>query len=94
MALAFVIAALFLIAAVAAGRVVALTSACQLHEAREGTGYEQSVGLTVDEFAAIAHRRFVVRSLRSDDVPSGRIARVSTCGAPRGADLVVYIARP
>ena len=87
-------ALLFVVGVVAAGRVVVLTSACQLHDAREGTGYEKYVGFTVDEFAAVVPRRYVVRSVRSDDVPPGRIARVSNCAAPRGTDVVVYTARP
>lgn len=83
-----------MIGVVAAGRVVGLTSACRLHEAREGTGYENAVGLTLEGFRPTTGLRFVVRPVESADVAPGRIARVSRCGAPRGADLVVSVARP
>jgi len=87
------VVALFGIGLVAAARVAAVASLCELHEAREGTGYEKQVGLTGQQFRRVTWLPFAVRAVKSDQAP-GTVVRVSSCGAPPGADLVVYAARP
>ena len=92
MLLTVAVVALIGIGVVLAARVAVLASACHLHEAREGTGYENQVGRTVDEFRSVVWLPFVVKAVEADQ-PPGTIVRVSACGAPGGSDLVVYTAR-
>lgn len=78
-------------ALVSATRIIALADVCALHEAREGSGYDKYVGWTVDELRQVVWVPIAVKPVKADG-PAGAIVRISSCGAPRGAELVVYTA--
>lgn len=70
--------------------------ACEFGQAREGSGYEEWYGMSVDEVRAVARRhgrRIAVREVdrAGSDQSSGSVERVSRCRAPHRADLVVFV---
>lgn len=65
---------------------------CEYHERREGSGFEKSLGLTVDEFERATGLRAAARLKAAPEAKPGTIIEVSKCRVPKDADVVAYVA--